>query len=301
MQNKATRSKANAGKDAKIKKKKNKNKKLGLAKFVLPMTKPKKKPTSKNEPKLEEPEPQKKTKTNPTPGIFNKNLGLIDRCKQQMSSSLLRLIDETLYTSDVSDIPLDRDKFIAYHDAYSEVCKKWPTQPIDYIVKFIKKRMFPKRPVHKFRFADVGCGREPLLKSKLPPKANVQSFDLVSVHKDVTEANMEHLPVDDNSFDCAVYCLSLMAKNLGSVIVEAKRILKLKGSLLIVEVTSRFESRERRFTNRLERLGFKLNSSTPLKPNAYFTFFHFTKVNNDLDYSDSAKYVELKPCIYKAR
>lgn len=289
-----------AGKDAKGKKKKA-HKKLGLAKFVLPMTKPKRKPQSKAETKEEESEPQQKVRNNPVPSIFNKNMGLIDRCKQQMSSSLLRLIDETLYTSDVSDIPLDRDKFIEYHEAYAEVCKKWPTQPIDYIVKFIKRRMFPKKPVHRFRFADVGCGKEPLLKSKLPPKTIVQSFDIVSVHEDVTEANMEHLPVDDGRFDCAVYCLSLMAKNLGNVIIEAKRILKLKGSLLIVEVTSRFESRERRFKERVERLGFKQNSSTPLKPNGYFTFFHFTKINNELDYPPSAKWIELKPCIYKAR
>lgn len=286
--------------DAKNKKKK-KSKKLGLAKFVLPLTKSKKRPQASKDIKEEKDEPQQKIKTNPSPAIFNKNLGLIDRCKQQMSSSLLRLIDETLYTSEASGVNLDEEKFLAYHEAYSEVSKKWPTQPIDYLVKFIKRRMFPKKPVHKFRFADVGCGKEPLLKLKLPPKAVVQSFDLVSVHKDVIKANMEQLPVQNCYFDCAVYCLSLMARNLGNVIMEAKRILKLKGSLLIVEVTSRFESRERRFTNKMERLGFKQNSSIQMKPNGYFTFFHFTKVNNDLDYSESAKSIELKPCIYKAR
>lgn len=299
MANKKTQSKPK-GKDAKGKKRK--TKKLGLAKFVLPMTKTKKRPAEpKKEPKVEDNEPKQKVKTNPSPSIFNKNVGLIDRCKQQMSSSLLRLIDESLYTSEASDIPIDREKFLAYHEAYADVCKKWPTQPIDYLVKFIKRRMFPKKPVHKYKFADVGCGKEPLLKLKLPPKANVQSFDLVSVHKDVTEANMEHLPVYDGSFDCAVYCLSLMAKNLGGVILEAKRILKLKGSLLIVEVTSRFESRERRFAMKMEKLGFKQSSSTPLKPNGYFTFFHFTKINNHTDYTEACRFIELKPCIYKAR
>lgn len=230
-----------------------------------------------------------------------KSLSLVERCKLQMSSSLLRLVDEKLYTSDSSNILLGKEEFLSYHEAYSKVSESWPSKPIEFLVKFIKKRLFPKRPAHKFKFADVGCGKDPLLKMKLPSVARVQSFDLVSTHKDIVEANMDKLPLEDESVHCAVYSLSLMAKNLGGILVEAKRILKLNGSLLIVEVTSRFEGREKKFVGRLEKLGFKKQSMTTLKPNAYFTFFHFSKLDNQMSYPSSSLNIELKPCVYKAR
>lgn len=229
-------------------------------------------------------------------------LSVIERCKMQMSSSLLRIMDEDLYTKDTKDVSLDREKFLAYHEAYSSVCEKWPVKPIDYVVKFIKKRLFTtKKPIHKWKFADVGCGRQPLLKLNLPSKAKVLSFDLISTHKDIIEANMERLPVDNGSVHCCVYSLSLMAKNLGNIIMEAKRILTLNGSLLIVEVTSRFNGHERKFISKLEKLGFKNKSTKQIPPNAYFTFFHFSKIDNEYDYPKSRLDIELKPCVYKAR
>lgn len=230
-----------------------------------------------------------------------KNLSLVDRCKNQMSSSLLRLMDEALYSSDTKNIPLDKDKFEAYHKAYALVCEKWPTKPIDYIAKFIKKRILPKSSIKKLKFADIGCGCEPLLKKKLPSKAKVVSFDLISTDDDIIEANMEQLPVQDSTINCAVYSLSLMAKNLGQVLLEGKRTLKIGGSMLIVEVTSRFEGREKKFIGKLERIGFKHRSMAQLKPNGYFTFFHFTKADNESDYSNSSLDIQLKPCIYKTR
>lgn len=231
-----------------------------------------------------------------------KNMNLIDRCKLQMSSSMLRLINEQLYSSDTKGISLDRDKFLSYHEAYSKVCDKWPIKPIDYIVKFIKKRLLSsKRPIHKWNFADIGCGVEPLLKQKLPSKVKVHSFDLISSHKDIIEANMDKIPLDDETIHCAVYSLSLMAKNIGAVILECKRVLKLKGSLLIVEVTSRFDGQEKKFINKVERLGFKLKSVNSMKPNGYFTFFHFSKIDEHTDYNNSYLNIELKPCVYKAR
>lgn len=233
-----------------------------------------------------------------------KEMSLVDRCKLQMSSSLLRLVDEKLYTSDSVNggSMITKDEFNAYHDAYGQVCDKWPTKPIDFLVRFIKKRLFTKRPANKWRLADIGCGREPLLKRKLGARVKcVNSFDLVSMHEDVIEANMDKLPVNTGSIDAAIYSLSLMAKNLGNILLECKRILKLDGHLLIVEVSSRFEGREKRFVDKLERIGFKKQSMSELKPNGYFTFFHFTKIDDKLTYGPSYTNIELKPCVYKAR
>lgn len=304
----ASKDKKKLKKDKNIKKKKY-NKKLGLAKYVYTENKSK-----KNSQKVEDDNFITTSNTDNTKKTENvgkerinlksdkKNLNLVERCKLQMSSSILRLVDEDLYTSDTKHIPLDKDKFIAYHEAYASVSDKWPIKPIDYIAKFIKKHFLSKKkPLHKIIFADIGCGKEPSLKSKLPSKCKVKSFDLVSTHKDIIEANMEKLPINDESIHCAVYSLSLMAKNLGNIILECKRVLKLGGSMLIVEVTSRFEGNEKKFIGKLEKLGFKKRSSSILEPNGYFTFFHFTKSNSIMDYSPSSLNIELKPCIYKSR
>lgn len=278
-----------------ITKVKPRKKTLGLAKFIRTSNKNK-----KREPQLEKEAKQHVPKKNsPTVSKNKRGVGLVDRCKQQMSTSLLRLFDEKLYTHEAEEQPLDKNKFLAYHEAYATVSEKWPTKPIDHIVKFIKRHFLAKKPIHKYKFVDVGCGSEPLLKKKLPPKANVLSFDIVSTHKDVTEANMQHLPIEDNSIDVAVYSLSLMAKNLGHIILEAKRIIKTSGSLLIVEVTSRFEGREKGFVDRLEKIGLKKKSMNPLEPNGYFTFFHFMKEDSRIDYPRLN--IQLKPCVYKAR
>lgn len=278
------------------KKRKKRIKTIGLAKYIHPERRQKKKkldPEVDSDATLEKHAPVIKKDL--------KNLSLVERCKLQMSSSLLRLVDESLYKSDTRDVNLDREQFLAYHEAYASVSNKWPTKPIDYIVKFIKKRFLIKKPVHKIKFADIGCGKEPLLKQKLSPKAQVMSFDIVSANKDVIEANMEALPIDDETIHCAVYSLSLMARNLGNVILEGKRILKIGGSMLIVEVTSRFEGNVNRFINKIEKLGLKQKSCLSLKPNNYFTFFHFKKVDSKKDYSNTSLNIQLKPCVYKAR
>lgn len=230
-----------------------------------------------------------------------KRLSLIEKAKLQMSSSLLRMVDESLYTSESSAIRLDRDEFINYHKAYSQVSNKWPLKPIDYIIKFIQKRRIGKKPLHKLKFADIGCGPKPLLKQKLPKGVKVQSFDLVSTHKDIVEANMANLPIENSSVDCAVFSLSLMPQDLGKILLEAKRVLKMNGSLIIVEVTSRFDGKERRFVNQLKRIGFAIKSTKALSPNSYFTFFHFKKTDMLIEYSRSDMNIRLKACSYKAR
>lgn len=240
-------------------------------------------------------------KTKTTTKQKKNNLSLVERCKQRMSSSLLRMIDEDLYNTESKNIPLDKDKFIAYHEAYEKVQEKWPVKPIDYIAQYIKKRIIGSKPVHLIKFADIGCGREALLKKKLPPGCKVASFDIVSTNKQVTQANMDNLPLPEESIGCAVYSLSLMATNLVDILLEGKRILKLNGSMLIVEVSSRFEKREKNFVSKLEKIGLKLKSSKQLDPNGYFTFFHFKKIDSESEYSVTRPNIRLKPCLYKTR
>lgn len=278
------------------------HKKLGLAKFI-DSNKPKRIKTKVVDEDAEITTDQHAA-SNKTKYVDkrNKKQSIVESMKSRMASSLLRLMDEELYHSDARNIGLDEEHFTAYHEAYANASDAWPVKPIDYIVKFIKKRMFSKRPVQKWVFADIGCGKEPLLRLKLPKKSTVHSFDIISTHKDVIEANMINLPLENMVVDCVVYSLSLMARNIGEVILEAKRVLRPKGSILIVEVTSRFRGREKKFIGCMHKLGFKSTSMSRLPPNDFFTFFHFTKTDNNMDYPRSMLGdLYLSPCSYKSR
>ena len=90
--------------------------------------------------------------------------------------------------------------------------------------------------------ADVGCGSRPQIAEAFPT-ATVYSYDL---HQNdptdarIISADMSRLPLDSEQCDFVVYSLSLMATNLKDCIREANRILKMGGSMLVVEVASRF-------------------------------------------------------------
>lgn len=63
--------------------------------------------------------------------------------------------------------------------------------------------------------------------------------------------------------DVAVFCLSLMGTDWANMIIEARRILRSGGSLVIAEVTSRLSSVDA-FVKLVEQLGFKLDHDTRL-------------------------------------
>ncbi len=54
---------------------------------------------------------------------------------------------------------------------------------------------------------------------------HVTSFDLVATEPNVVACDMAHLPVDDQSFDVALFSLSLMGTNWTDFVCEAFRIL----------------------------------------------------------------------------
>jgi ribosomal RNA-processing protein 8 len=91
--------------------------------------------------------------------------------------------------------------------------------PLDEIIDFIKKR--PGNLV----VADFGCGEARLAQSV---KNKVHSFDLVKINDRVTQCDMKTVPLDSQSCDIVVFCLSLMGTNIVDFLCEAHRILKLK-------------------------------------------------------------------------
>lgn len=160
---------------------------------------------------------------------------LQQKYRAKLQGGQFRWLNEQLYTQSGEDsfqsFAKNPSLFDAYHEGYRKQVLGWPKDPLDHIINIIRKK--PKWVV-----ADMGCGAARLAKTCTRNK--VHSFDLVSHSEHVVACNIAHVPLEDNSVDCCVFSLSLMGTDFHLFLVEAKRILKKGGTLLIAEVSSRF-------------------------------------------------------------
>lgn len=144
-----------------------------------------------------------------------------DKLIGNLKGSRFRFINEQLYSSDgqsaVKLFKADRGAFTAYHEGYRQQVTQWPLNPLDRIIKSIKK--LPKTQV----IADFGCGEGRLAKA-VPNKT--YSLDLVAQRHEIIACDMAKTPLETGSIDVAVYCLSLMGTNLRDFILEANRVLR---------------------------------------------------------------------------
>lgn len=141
----------------------------------------------------------------------------------------------------------------------------------------------------------MGCGDARLSQSVLQ---KVYSIDLVSCVEGVIKADMSNVPIDSNSVNVVVYCLSLMSTNLKDFFLEANRILKLNGFIKIAEVSSRFE-KVNQFVDFVQKCGFELVSKD-LSENLFY-FFSFKKTHDVNSFNKKLPNYSLKPCLYKKR
>lgn len=68
----------------------------------------------------------------------------------------------------------------------------------------------------------MGCG-DAVLASSLTSTNKVYSFDLVSKNDTVIAADIANVPLQSNSVDIVVFCLSLMGSNIPDFLTEAYR------------------------------------------------------------------------------
>jgi len=231
----------------------------------------------------------------------NKKLLISSKLSNDLDDTKFRLLNEKLYKSSSSEalsyFQSNSEDFITYHKGFSLQAKKWPSNPNDLILKTL---LLPKYKLMKI--ADVGCGEATLAQKLIPLGYNIKSFDLVALNNYVTVADMKNLPLENHTIDLAVYCLSLMNKNFIPFIVEANRILKNEGKLLVAEISSRIVDMKK-FLNIFEKYGFKLIKQRSLHD--YFEMLTFKKVKDCIiskkDKALEDTYDILKPCLYKKR
>jgi len=68
----------------------------------------------------------------------------------------------------------------------------------------------------------MGCG-DAVLGTSLSSTNKVYSFDLVSKNDKVIAADIANVPLQNNSVDIVVFCLSLMGSNISDFLTEAHR------------------------------------------------------------------------------
>ncbi|KAH1076566.1 hypothetical protein GLYMA_19G056800v4 [Glycine max] len=208
----------------------------------------------------------------------------LQKMRARLSGGHFRMINEKLYTC-TGEEALDYFKeepslFDVYHTGYKTQMSNWPEQPVNVIIKWLKKQSL------SFVVADFGCGEALIAKSV---KNEVFSLDLVSNDPNVIACNMENTPLDSSSVDVAIFCLSLMGTNYQSYLEESYRLLKPGGWLLIAEVKSRFDPNTggadpKKFSNAISELGFSS-----------------VKQENQISKRKEIEWPMLKPCLYKRR
>ncbi|XP_006162053.1 ribosomal RNA-processing protein 8 isoform X2 [Tupaia chinensis] len=216
------------------------------------------------------------------------------RMAQRLDGARFRYLNEQLYLGPSSAAQRlfqeDPEAFLLYHRGFQSQVKKWPLQPVDRIARDLRQR--PASLV----VADFGCGDCRLASSIRNP---VHCFDLASLDPRVTVCDMAQVPLEDESVDVAVFCLSLMGTNIRDFLEEANRVLKPGGLLKIAEVSSRFED-VRTFLGAVAKLGFKIISKD--LTNSHFFLFDFQKTGPPrVGPKAQLSGLKLQPCLYKRR
>ena len=221
------------------------------------------------------------------------------KAEARLCGARFRYLNQKLYES--SSIEAFRhfqqfpDDFARYHEGFREQTKSWPMNPVDI---FIDKLRQMKRH-GKYKVVDLGCGEAKIGQEFANSKEiSVRSFDFVAVNKFVQVANMNDVPLANNSSDLVIFCLSLMNTDYTKAIEEAHRLLGLNGELWVAEVASRFGGPQGvdKFTKSLADLGFNVHKMD--QSNTVFILFYAQRIG--VKTSQSAMAV-LKPCLYKRR
>lgn len=143
------------------------------------------------------------------------------------------------------------EEWAHYHTLYRQLRETWPVVPFKEELRWLSER-------DGYVVGDFGCG-EALIAAEAGDKHTIHSFDHVAIDKRVIACDIAHVPLEDDTLDLAIFCLSLMGSNFTDYIREAHRCLHIDGHLHIWEAASYFDD-VKKFAARLAKLGFDVTT-----------------------------------------
>lgn len=143
------------------------------------------------------------------------------------------------------------EEWAHYHTLYRQLRETWPVVPYKEEISWLLAR-------EGYVVGDFGCG-EALIAADAGSKHTIHSFDHVAIDKRVIACDITRVPLEDETLDVAIFCLSLMGANFTDYIREAHRCLVIDGHLHIWEATSYFDD-VKKFAAVLAKLGFDVTA-----------------------------------------
>lgn len=154
------------------------------------------------------------------------------------------------------------EEWAHYHTLYKELRATWPVVPFKEEIRWLSER-------EGYVVGDFGCG-EALIATEAGDRHTIHSFDHVAIDQRVIACDIAHVPLEDDTLDLAIFCLSLMGSNFTDYIREAHRCLHLDGHLHLWEAASYFDD-VKRFAAALAKLGFDV--TTPSVEGAFVRIY----------------------------
>jgi hypothetical protein len=156
----------------------------------------------------------------------------------------------------------NREEWAHYHTMYRQLRETWPVVPFKEEIRWLSER-------DGYVVGDFGCG-EAFIAAEAGDKHTIHSFDHVAIDQRVIACDIAHVPLEDDTLDLAIFCLSLMGSNFTDYIREAHRCLHIDGHLHIWEAASYFDD-AKKFASALAKLGFDV--TTPSVEGAFVRIY----------------------------
>ncbi len=137
---------------------------------------------------------------------------------------------------------------------YRQLRETWPVVPFKEEIRWLSER-------DRYVVADTGCG-EVLIAAEAGDKHAIHSCDHIAIDQRVIACDIAHVPLEDDTLDLAIFCLSLMGSNITDCIREAHRCLHIDGHLHVWEAASYFDD-VKRFASALAKLVVRCNDAEP--------------------------------------
>ena len=137
----------------------------------------------------------------------------------------------------------NEDLWVSYHKIAEENEKTFPENeiPRNKIIEELEK-IKTKRTK---KVVDMGCGKAYISKHfDNDIRFDFINYDHVSINDKIISCDISKLPLEDDSIEICILCLSMWGSNCKEYIKEAERVLESNGKLYIIEPTKRWSNKD---------------------------------------------------------